>query len=321
MNNYVFECASGKYGFFRMDLANDRYYILMNTGIFDDLELSVGILSRRQDYESRSPDSLEWLKNTDPTERLLSIILWHESIQNREIKRIVPNTNPGKFYKRSIRGIYYNTEKCTTEIYNQSAKLDEIRSFHSICNSLTSLFDFIEPEHQNLTAYGNKIREGLILGCTEVEYLLKKTLIDNNYTNSARMSMNDYVKTLPYLKLEQYSVKLKMFPDLGSFRPFANWSSSQPTQSLNWYESYNAVKHDRGSNKNRSTLEMLINSVAAIHIILEAHYGEHLFDSPMRSSYESIFQTETRPTWSLHELPMPMLGSDQPWDGALQVTF
>lgn len=321
MSNYVFECKSGKYGFFYLDPVKDRYYILMNNGIFDDLELSVGILSQHQDYENRAPDTLEWLIKTDPTERLLSIILWHESMQNREIKIMVPNANPGKFYRRSIRRLYYNTDKCTTEIYNRSAMLDEVRSFHSICNSLTSLFDIIEPEHPNLTAYGNKIREGLILGCTEVEYLLKKTLIDNNYTNSKRMSMNDYVKTLPYLKLEQYSVKLKMFPDLGSFQPFANWSPSQPTQSLNWYDSYNAVKHDRGSNKNRSTLEMLINSVAAIHIILEAHYGEHLFDSPMRSSYESIFQTETRPIWDLHELPMPLLGSDQPWDGALQVVF
>jgi len=321
MSNYVFECVNGKYGFFRMDTLNDKYYILMNKGIFDNLELSVGTLSQRQDYENRASGSLEWLKNTDPTERLLSIILWHESIQNREIKKIIPNANPGKFYKRSIRGLYYNSESCITEIYNHSAKLDEIRSFQSICNSLTSLFDFIEPEHQNLTTYGNKIREGLILGCTEVEYLLKKTLIDNNYTNSARMSMNDYVKTLPYLKLDQYSVKLKMFPDLGAFKPFSNWSSSLPTQSLSWYDSYNAVKHDRGSNKNRSTLEMLINSVAAIHILLEAHYGEHLFDSPLRSSYVSIFHTETYPKWSLHELPMPLLGTDQPWDGALQVIF
>ncbi len=321
MSNYVFECVNGKYGFFRMDTLNDKYYILMNKGIFDNLELSVGTLSQRQDYENRASGSLEWLKNTDPTERLLSIILWHESMQNREIKKIIPNANPGKFYKRSIRGLYYNSESCITEIYNHSAKLDEIRSFQSICNSLTSLFDFIEPEHQNLTTYGNKIREGLILGCTEVEYLLKKTLIDNNYTNSARMSMNDYVKTLPYLKLDQYSVKLKMFPDLGAFKPFSNWSSSLPTQSLSWYDSYNAVKHDRGSNKNRSTLEMLLNSVAAIHILLEAHYGEHLFDSPLRSSYVSIFHTETYPTWSLHELPMPLLGTDQPWDGALQVIF
>lgn len=321
MSNYVFECASGKYGFFRMDTTNDRYYILINAGIFDDFELLEGVLSNRQDYENRSPDTLGWLTNTDPTERLLSIILWHDSMQNRDITKLIPNTNPGKFYKRSIRGLYYNTKNCTTEIYNRSAKLDEIRSFHSIYNLLTNLFDFIEPEQQNLTTYGNKIREGLIIGCTEVEYLLKKTLLDNNYTNSARMTMNDYVKTLPYLKLEQYSVKLKMFPDLGSFQPFANWSPTQPTRSLNWYDSYNAIKHDRGSNKSRATLEMLINSVAAIHIILEAHYGEHLFDSPMRSNYESIFQTVTYPTWHLNELPMPLLGTNQPWDGALQITF
>lgn len=321
MSNYVFECTNGKYGFFRMDSDNDKYYILINTGIFGSLDLKEGRLSQIQSYEHRSPETLTWLNNTDPTERLLSIILWHESPQNREIKNITLNTNPGKYYKRSVRGLYYNTENCTTEIYNQSAKLDEIRSFHSICKSLTSLFDFIEPEPQNLTTYSNKIREALILGCTEVEYLLKKTLIDNNYTNMPRLNTKDYVKTLPYLKLEQYSVKLKMFPNIGSFSPFNNWSSSQPTTSLNWYDSYNAVKHDRGSNKNRSNLEMLINAIAAIHIILEANYGEHLFDSPMRSSYESIFQTVNSPVWNLNELPMPSLGTSETWDGALHVVF
>lgn len=320
MCNYVFECVSGKYGFFKLDSDNNHFYILINTGIFDELELKQGGTHICDNFENY-PESITWMKNTDPTERLLSAILQYMSPINKEIKKLIACQNPGEYYNRSIRGHYYNSINNETPPYNESSKLDEARSFQGIYNALTHIFDFVEPETQNLSTYSNKIRECLILACTEVEYLLKKTLLENNYPNSSRMSTHDYIKLLPYLKPEQYSVKLKTFPDLGTFSPFANWSTAQPTQSLNWYDSYNAVKHDRGSNRSRSSLEMLINSVAAIHILLEAHYGEHIFDSPLRSKYESIFYTVKRPSWELDELAMPLLGTNRPWVQAKQISF
>lgn len=319
MNNYNFECANGKYGFFKVDSNADKYHILINDGFLDSFNSFSGKLSRFSTYEHKSSDSLDWIVATDPIVRLLSIILWHDSAQNRNVVKIFENNSPGCFYKRSIRRKIYTPNDNSVPIYDYDSKLDEIRSFNSIYTSMLNLFDFIEPETANLGTYSNKIRENLILGCTEVEYLWKKTLEDNNYPNNGRLSTKDYIKTLNFLKLKDYSVKLKMFPSLGLFSPFSTWNYEQPTKSLEWYDSYNEVKHDRGNNKSKATLKMLINSVAAIHILLESHYGCHVFDSPMRSQFESAFQTETGPQWDISEIPMPHLGTNQAWTQAISV--
>lgn len=319
MNDYLFECKSGKYGFLKID--GDKFHVVINDGFMNSFNEYKDSLSRLSDYEARSFETLDWITLQHPIGRLLSISLWSKSPSNREVKNIADNYSPGGFYGRAVRGQQYSPDDNSVPTYNTNSKLDEIRSFNSVSNYLSILFDYVEPEPSNLSTYSNKIREALILACTEVEYLFKQFLFENNYNGTQRLSTNDFVKVLPHLKLNDYRVKLKQFPSLGTFSPFSSWNSSQPTTSLNWYDAYNAVKHDRGGNKSKGDLEMLINAIAAIHILLEAQYGEHIFDTPMRSKHESIFVTETLPIWDIQEVAMPLLGTSTAWTHKLQIPF
>ncbi|RYE38341.1 MAG: hypothetical protein EOP48_27245, partial [Sphingobacteriales bacterium] len=119
-------------------------------------------------------------------------------------------------------------------------------NFQSASDDLNKkLFNYIEPAIANLSAYGHKIRELLILACTEVECLLVKALIENGYDERDRYSTNDYVKCKSLLGLDDFEVKLIQYSSVKSFRPFKGWDASSPTKTLLWYNAYNSVKHNR----------------------------------------------------------------------------
>ncbi|MBL5901130.1 hypothetical protein I7V27_21645 [Lelliottia amnigena] len=217
---------------------------------------------------------------------------------------IHPVNDTGSYFFRTNRGEPLLSDHQIKSTYF----LDEVRAYENITESLLDIFRTLEPERNNFTAYGNKIRELLIISCTEVEYLLQKFLTDSNkQPKYSFYNTGDYVWSLPILKLNLYSVSAMLFPGLGNLTPFLNWNSSAATQSLAWYDAYNKVKHDRGGTKDKATLEALLNSIAAIHILLEAQYGKELFEYRFQYTFRTIFQTQNRPTWSMHDFAAPLL--------------
>jgi hypothetical protein len=115
----------------------------------------------------------------------------------------------------------------------------------------------------------------------------------------------DYVVAKEVLNLGAYSVRLKMYPNLGLLLPFKGWNKAQPTKSVPWYDSYNKVKHDRGGNFEESSLINMVNSVAALHILLEAQYGRDIFGRGNESEFYSPFNTESRPKLTANEVFLP----------------
>ena len=53
-------------------------------------------------------------------------------------------------------------------------------------------------------------------------------------------------------------------------RPLSSWEKNN---SPVWYREYNDVKHSRGSKFNKASLENVLNSTAAVFILLYARYG------------------------------------------------
>ena len=49
--------------------------------------------------------------------------------------------------------------------------------------------------------------------------------------------------------------------------PFRGWNLAQPSQSLSFWDAYNAVKHDRISNYQKASLENTLNALAGLYII------------------------------------------------------
>ncbi|PZD60705.1 hypothetical protein [Pantoea ananatis] len=303
MENYVYLTSTGNLGYVQIE-ENLFYFYPYKPHI----NCHVGVRGWRQELwvlrfntgvESSKPASQSEIKDA------LGKFLTQEYHQGKVLVTEIRAVNDaGSYYPRmnfGEPGLSYLQVK-TKE------RADETRSFENIFQGLTEIFRTLEPEPGNFNAYGNSIRELLIIACTEVEYLLKSILRSNiPEINCRNLSTKDYVKISPILKLNHYRISLPFYPELGFFSPFENWNQDQPTASLSWYCAYNSVKHDRGNSKNKATLEMLINAIAAIHILLESQYGEELFEFRYQHTFRTIFHTEKRPEWYFNEINCPIL--------------
>jgi hypothetical protein len=91
-------------------------------------------------------------------------------------------------------------------------------------------------------------------------------------STSGRWSTVDFIKVLGPLRLQQFEVNLSFYPAIASRKPFQGWNAKAATQSLPWYDAYNAVKHDRAREFQRATIESAIDAVTACAIMLAAEY-------------------------------------------------
>ena len=79
--------------------------------------------------------------------------------------------------------------------------------------------------------YSQKIRELLILACTECESLWTNYMRLTGDMNH-RLTTADYVKLKDKLFLSEYIINFTNHPFEHSFQPFKDWDSVNPTQSM-----------------------------------------------------------------------------------------
>ena len=56
--------------------------------------------------------------------------------------------------------------------------------------------------------------------------------------------------------------------------PFNSWDERSATQTLPWYDAYNAAKRDRESELKRASLRLAFDAVVACAIMIVAQFGE-----------------------------------------------
>lgn len=178
---------------------------------------------------------------------------------------------PGTVYKRIYRplssiGNFYRA-------IPQEKFTESFVSLRILLNKLEELFETIEPTQTNLSTYGHKIREVLLLACMEVESSWSAVLKENEYSTSGQLTTRDYVKLLKPMLLDCYELSLQSYPRFPSFKPFAYWDATNSTQSLEWYDAYNKTKHDREDNLRLATLYNTIQAVGATVIMFHAQFG------------------------------------------------
>ncbi|ROT46081.1 hypothetical protein [Pusillimonas sp. NJUB218] len=294
LQTFVFKNKDGRDGIFQKD--DDIVHIFLELYPLDIYECTRWHLWEQQidsgyikgDRDSPSADAISFF-----------IRKYAENVSHI-VQDVVQVDQPGYYFPRMNRGsIRFN-------YVNDAFHLD-MRAYRNIQTSLDSLFDVLEPHPKNFVSYGHKIRELLILTCTEVEFLLLKVLTENGYPEKDRYSTRDYVICLDLLKLDQWKAELIQYPSIKTFAPFANWSKDHPTNSLPWYRAYNAVKHNRGDNIDQANFEHALDAVAALHVLLSAQYGNQIFDSyQQRTEERSIFVNVATPEWSVHEKYAPI---------------
>ncbi|MFL5330473.1 MAG: hypothetical protein ACJ8C4_16340 [Gemmataceae bacterium] len=191
-----------------------------------------------------------------------------------------PTLNAGEYYPRMWRGDRKRIEAgdIVPEI-SQTPFFDSfmfsVEQVESLFETLDSIFRVAHPMTANLGTCGGAIRDIIILASTEVESQWKSVLTANRFfTADGRYTTAHYVRLLPALKLDEYSICLIRYPSLPEFSPFKGWDVAAPTQTLPWYDAYNAVKHDREGNFWRASLEAAVHSVAACVVMLAAQFGQ-----------------------------------------------
>jgi len=186
---------------------------------------------------------------------------------------------------------------------NEKVLISGINQLSILIDLLKDIFDSIHPDEQNLNVYGHKIRNLMILACTEVEAQLKGIYCENSENGKDNLSTKQYFKLKAPLKLDNYSIKLCYYPWLNEFSPFLDWIGDFPSQSLPWYDNYNAIKHDRENSIARGTLKSAIEAVCAVAILLVAQYGTEL--SYWREKLGGFFQFVKKPEWIFQDYYVP----------------
>lgn len=301
MKSVVFRMKHGNLGFFQVDDDKVHFVVKGGNGVFD--ADGCGLWDTWCRYGDTAGTQLD---NQDVTPATIEFFLRQSAVTGEGVAELYEVKYPGVYYPRMMRENLRFTHR-------GPSFLQDMRAYQNIQSSLDNLFNFIEPVEINLTTYGHKIRELLILACTEVEYLLLKTLTENSYDEKYQYLTKDYIRCNDLLKLNQYEVKLIQYSDLKNFSPFKNWDTDKPTKSIPWYDAYNKVKHNRNDNIADANLEHLLNAVSAIHILLESQYGEGIFQSIFgQAEHKSLFSTLKRPIWELHQINAPILIDSYP---------
>lgn len=175
---------------------------------------------------------------------------------------------------------------CTNQ--EQSAGMrDASLSLGIISDDIKRIMQFVDFSEASLKATGPAIRNLLLIAAMEVEMHFKQILISNRYSGCERSSTRDYVKLAGPIFIREREVVFE--PTRERFIPFKSWSSEKPTKSLEWYDRYNATKHDRFSSRAIADLRTGIEAAAAAVVASVCRFG---FEVLRQSSARDLFDID-----------------------------
>lgn len=225
---------------------------------------------------------------------------------------------PGRYYPRIARPHDQHPIDMPTPQHGawpaDDETFDAARHFATLVDELDEILKTVEPSMENFIVYGNRIRNLLILACTECEAQMRAVLRENGLVGGGptkdRYTTNHFVRLQEPMRLGEYGVRFAEMPWLGIMRPFQLWNKADPTKSIGWYERYNASKHDRSANMRQANLISVFEALAALWILLTAQYGPNGWR--IRSGSERVFECVEAPRWRYSDVyTFPYKGTDQ----------
>lgn len=181
--------------------------------------------------------------------------------------------------------------------------IGSINQLAILTDELNQIFKTIHPVKNNYKSFGHNLRNLLILACTEVEAQLKGIIRANSINQRTNYTTKDYYKLRDVLNLNEYKILFNYYPSIDLCSPFKKWKQDKPTQSLKWYDSYNAVKHDREESFDRANLIDTINAVSALAILIVAQYGSNI--SYWNERIGNFYNFKNLPSWKPTDYYLP----------------
>jgi hypothetical protein len=154
-------------------------------------------------------------------------------------------------------------------------KLSE-QALRVLLEKLDDIFLYIEPDPISFGTYSHKIRELLILACTEVEnFWTYYMTLSGTVPRGKNYNTQDYVKLKGKLFLAQFQFSLRSFVSVSPIVPFAAWDPAVPTASLPWYNAYNKTKHNRAGNFAEATFLNALTSVIGCLVLYIVRFSPY----------------------------------------------
>lgn len=189
-----------------------------------------------------------------------------------------------RIYRKVLNGAnagYSSTAYIIDPEYAQ-APSHYVRAYNLIQNDLKKLFEYIEPSAQSCQTYSFRIHELLMRTCIEIEANFKAILSENTYTPEMNRfgpiyNIGVYKKINHSHHLSDYEVLLPEWNgERRIWKPFEAWGAAG---NLEWYQSYNASKHDRKEAFSQANLEVLINAVTGLLVLLSSQFETQDFSA------------------------------------------
>lgn len=244
----------------------------------------------------------------------------NDTIDSVKKEFIKLNLNCGIIYKGIYRPLLNeNIAKHSDDLINEFPKQDayadlpimdrqeysnRLNQLELLLDDLFDVFNVVAPYKENLSCFGNKIRNIIILACTEIDSMMKGILEKSKVKPQFKFyTTNDYIKLNVPLQLNEYTLSFSRFEELGDSKPFFKWNSNNPTGSLSWYLDYNNVKHDRESNFSKANLTNAIDSIMALAALMVSQFGYR--NELWHEKVGKIIKIKTEPQWNIRELYIP----------------
>ena len=202
---------------------------------------------------------------------------------SRPFRRTVRQLADGSF-RNSGNGEYVSHEKFAIDAWHYK------RAFQIIDSELAEIFNYIEPAFQNLDSFSYKISGLLTKICIEIEANFKAILAENAYSVApSKLNMAHYCKVEKSHCLSNYWIKFAVWQGQDIiFQPFCSWGPAQKIKSPEWYQAYNAAKHDRHSQfASAATLRNMLEAYCALSLLMWTQFFDVSSPGPVTLSIRS----------------------------------
>jgi hypothetical protein len=190
---------------------------------------------------------------------------------HRNIRSHIPSPNAG-----------YNSSAFIRDRDYARNSINYLRAYFIIQGDFEKLCEYIEPSPESLTTYSYRIHELLMRICIELEANLKAILAEN--INSARqLNMGIYRKIDVTHHLSSYELVLPTWHGPRRLiKPFESWLGAKgygTGKSPDWYNAYNASKHDREEAFKQSNMKYLIDALAGLLVVISSQFRTETFSA------------------------------------------
>lgn len=240
------------------------------------------------------------LAGPDFVERVLRTIRKHSHFVHPSGFYVEPlNVPPGSYFPRIARVSRDNLSGFPEPFSRDEFAHVEAQAslqLSTLVGRLATVFESIYPHRNNLKCFGTETRNITILSSTEFEAQCKGMLRENGYPNK-KTNISSYNKIENACRLSDYTLRLKQFPMLDDFRPFADWRPRSKQSTLRWYQKYNDIKHDRENDFGSATLEMAITATSSVLVVCLAQFGIEFLRNNRPA--DIMFSVVKRPLWTV----------------------